>query len=558
MAEMEREREVQVQVEVEEEEEEEEEPLLSRKESVEKLKQIFLENKKSLASEIASRLMEDVEEPLEFRAEWVRQVIEMVDRVKESPAKARSLPRVARALLNVNPEAYKPQFLSLGPYHHWKLQKNMNSSSARGSYEQKMSTGAEAYKVKCAATLSHRLPQGKGFHRIVETIQAGSMLLDIADFYDWPITSAASTDQGNYSQNFARMMVVDSIFLLHFLFSLFSNELSDPDIDLSTLQICIKCDILKLENQIPLSVLKHVFENLQSLISEGHQDFNQLLQKAYKELSPFDQAYGTNIRQEKEPHLLGSMHAFVSPFLQMQPSGMDDVIPNRTLCEKTQHFVEEIVTAVCSIFLRHPTKKGRRDFLNAYNAGQLARAGIKFKSFSKLPHKIRFDKYTDTFYLPRITVSHVQTEVFLRNMLALEFNDPARRNCVTRYVGLMDCLIDTPDDVRLLRDSHVIRRRSLMLTDESIANMWNGMCQPFFTGHLEPPDELKQALEEELIKKYYKSKIKNVLREFYSEHLSSPFKVVALLIGFCVLAMTVIQAYCSMTQCEVFSHSKSN
>jgi hypothetical protein len=290
----------------------EEEPLVTKKELVEKLTELFLENKKSLASEIASRLKEDVEEPLVFRTEWVEQVIEMVDS-KKSPTKAGSLPRVARPLLNVKPEAYIPQFLSLGPYHHWKLQKNMNSS-ARGSYqhrELKLSTGAEAYKVKCVAILS------ESFHSIVETIQG--MRSDIENFYDWAITT-----EGDYSKNFARMMVVDSFFLLHFLFSLFSDELNDPssDIDLSTLQMCIRCDILKLENQIPFSVLKQVFDNVKPLISEAHRDFNQLLQKTCKELSPFDQVYIENYSnkqlndgQEREPHLLGFMHALVSGIL---------------------------------------------------------------------------------------------------------------------------------------------------------------------------------------------------------------------------------------------------
>jgi len=223
------------------------------------------------------------------------------------------------------------------------------------------------------------------------------------------------------------------------------------------LQICIKCDILKLENQIPLSVLKEVFHY--GKVISMDQDFNNVLYKTYINLCPFDQMGVTNYEARLnlgEPHLLGLMHALVSPFLQIK-AGWMDLGPNRTFCEKTKHFLEERVADICSFFVAHTSKKGQDDFINACSAEQLDKAGIKFKSFSSSWEQIRFDKYSDTLYLPWITVSHIHTEVFLRNMLALEFNDPSR-NCVTIYVGFMDCLIDTQDDIRVLKDSHVIRR----------------------------------------------------------------------------------------------------
>jgi hypothetical protein len=107
------------------------------------------------------------------------------------------------------------------------------------------------------------------------------------------------------------------------------------------------------------------------------------------------------------------------------------------------HFLEPIVGGVfTTLHVKHPYKEGRRDILKSYNAGELEKAGIKFKSFSKQSVQIRFDKYSGTLYLPQITVSEVQTEVFFRNMLALEFNaafrDSATRNVgdsATRYVG---------------------------------------------------------------------------------------------------------------------------
>jgi hypothetical protein len=232
----------------------------------------------------------------------------------KSMANAGVIPRVARPLLNVKPELYIPQFVSLGPYHHSRLENDMGSSSAGGTYEfleLKMST-AEVYKVKSVATLSQKLrDHGNSFDELVERIRR--MQPDIQRFYDWPISNKDEL----YSQNFALMMAVDSSFLLSFLFGLFGlddqpqqqpadpgSPSSDDDIitTLSTLQICIKCDILKLENQIPLSVLKEVFDY--GKVSFIYQDFNNVLCQTYIKLCPFHEMAVTNYEarlNQREP-----------------------------------------------------------------------------------------------------------------------------------------------------------------------------------------------------------------------------------------------------------------
>jgi hypothetical protein len=74
---------------------------------------------------------------------------------------------------------------------------------------------------------------------------------------------------------------------------------------------------------------------------------------------------------------------------------------------------------------------------------ELAKAGIKFKSFAMmLSHTIRFNKYSHTIYLPQMTISYVlQTEVFFRNLLALEFIDETRRNSLMTFVQIMELAV---------------------------------------------------------------------------------------------------------------------
>lgn len=277
------------------------------------------------------------------------------------------------------------------------------------------------------------------------------------------------------------------------------------------------------------------------------QDFNKVWRKKFSaELSPFNQ-FDITLNDVHQPHFLGCLHAFLSQLVRMEVMEGEGETVFRRMKHSLEEGVEVVIAAVFTLFrVTHPSNEGRHDILNSYNAGELGKGGIQFKSFSTVNDKIRFDKYSGTLYLPQITVSEMQTDVLLRNMLALEFNDFTREDHMTRYVGLMDCLIDSAEDVRLLRESQVILRGSVMMSDESIAEMWNGLCHPIFKGHLEPPQDLNNALKEVLIRKYYMSIVKKVLWEFYWDHLSKPGKGVALFVGTLLLVMTILQTFCTV------------
>ena len=155
----------------------------------------------------------------------------------------------------------------------------------------------EMYKAKSAAMLSQQLHKlGKGFKSTVDIME--QMRPEIKHFYH----CLPTTDP----ENFALMMAVDSYFLLHFLIFLstrprdkkkeiflstprdekkhaddhrpgctatFSLSAENDMIEIGSLHECIKCDILKLENQIPLAMLRAVFGN----INGSDEVFNQLL-----------------------------------------------------------------------------------------------------------------------------------------------------------------------------------------------------------------------------------------------------------------------------------------
>lgn len=519
-------------------------------------------------------------EPVEFRSEWVVQIKAMLDHDDDGNSEANgnaaarvkedAILRVPTPLLNTKPEAYNPQFLSIGPYHHSSLEKDIESSCA----QHKIST-AEMYKAKSAARLLRK--RGKSIVDMMEEMRA-----EIERFYHLP--PSESRDAEN-SQNFALMMAIDSSFLLHFLIFLSTNTCDEKKkifrstprstpreenemiesapslmrladngmmIELGPLHECIKCDILKLENQIPLAVLKGVFENI------GGRNFDQLLQKTTTELSPFSSHVcndGDKAINDEKQHLLGYMHTFIAPNLQMESE--DEKQKPRTALQSLQFILHFPIIAL-AFFLPNATFERRYEI--ALNAEKLAQGRIQFKPFRKWPNKIRFDEYSGTLYLPEINIWETHMEVLLRNMVAMEFNDPSRGNAVMRYVSLMNCLIQTPQDVRVLRDCGVIRTntdvglimnrravRTNMLTDECIAKMWNDLGQPFFTGHLGPNSaDIGGGLFTVLWKNDRKTKIKRMICGLF-DYLSS-WKFLLPTAGFLIFAMTVIQTYCNMYQ----------
>ncbi|GLJ20419.1 hypothetical protein SUGI_0370880 [Cryptomeria japonica] len=213
------------------------------------------------------------------------------------------------------------------------------------------------------------------------------------------------------------------------------------------------------------------------------------------EMTPdFEQFYNWKIEDPKRFGMVMMMDGFF--LYQVLKNGLHDLEGethnpqegdkprNRSCCEHITTALDDMVAAVFGIFFPHPAKQGRGDFLDRYNAKELV----------------------------KIVISDTYTEVVMRNLLALEFNDATRPKYVTQYVELMNCLIDTPEDVALLREYNVIDRHSMNLTDEYVVKMWEGLAKTmFFSAFVEKPQGMKAAIRETLIKNYYKSKIRNWL-----------------------------------------------
>lgn len=470
-----------------------------------------------------------------------------VDRVKlqilgDEPAeevndRPRNLLRVAEKLRNADPGSYHPKIVSFGPYR---------ANEGLG----------QEFKVKVVANFWRFavIFANASMDDTVATIE--DLQQDIASFYECPIP------EGEYCKNFALMMMVDAFFILHFFLIGHSHENA----------VDIMCDILKLENQIPLSVLNKVWRKpSERLICRA---FNALFSPFEIDVTPF---------QKEEPHLLAAIHTAVSLFLRIQSAQLEEELhtidgkrfpaivspPKATLLQITCDFLQvHLVENLCRIFFLSPHKRNAFP-INGYTASELARAGIKFKLVTSSDEHIWFDKYSHNLYLPRITVTNPLTEVLFRNLCAFELNSKNRGNHVGSFIQLMACLIDNSGDVATLKNSDVIcLEYPSNIHEAHLLQMWKGLMHRPFSSNLqsvstklEPPAALKKALDNVLHEKRCMIKcrivISKLFQEYKEQYLSKPWKVVALLVGFFILAMNTIQAYCSLWECK-FTHSKKN
>ncbi|CAL4940206.1 unnamed protein product [Urochloa decumbens] len=105
---------------------------------------------------------------------------------------------------------------------------------------------------------------------------------------------------------------------------------------------------------------------------------------------------------------------------------------------------------------------------------ELAYTGVRFCPTVGDLSMIEFCSATATLHLPVIGVD-VNSEVVLRNLVAYEAASAAGPLVLARYVELMNGIVDTEEDARLLRKSGVVLNH--LKSDREVAELWNGMTR---------------------------------------------------------------------------------
>ncbi|KAG8388251.1 hypothetical protein BUALT_Bualt02G0106300 [Buddleja alternifolia] len=306
------------------------------------------------------------------------------------------------------------------------------------------------------------------------------------------------------SEILAWMMALDSCFLLEFLeifavkegkaLTRVSSRMSHL-VDMSGRKSghnAIIRDIVMLENQIPLFLLRKMLE-----FRQGSDDLlYSMLMGFCKEILPFK-------------------------IIQENPS-VHQVMGFAHMLDFLYHLIV-------------PKLEGSTEI-----ASEVTNSGI---------FGINFDKRMATVYVPSIILNG-NTEVAIRNLVAYEACNASGPLIFTRYTELMNGIIDTEDDAKLLREQGIVLNH--LKSDQDVANLWNGMSKSI---RLTKVPLLDKVIED--VNNYYNGSWKVRIGKFMARNVFGSWQSLTLMAAILLLFFMSLQSYCSLFSCaRVFLYHK--
>ncbi|KAL3736853.1 hypothetical protein ACJRO7_025737 [Eucalyptus globulus] len=543
--------------------------------------------------------------------QWVIQIRwaleEELEDETEVPVSIFSVPRV---LMSSDPELYTPQQVAIGPYHHWRPE----------MYEM------ERYKLAAAKRSQKQLQKIK-IHNLVEQLE--KLELRTRACYHKYLDFKGET--------LAWMMAIDASFLLEFLrvyaikegkmLSRVSSRMSHL-VDYTgrkSAHNAILKDIVMLENQIPLFILRKMLEFRFTSLDDADNMLHGMLMGFYKEVSPFKLLEALpKIQVSVCAHLLDFLYETIVPKVKEQPEIVEEEGEEegdnedkegkakspwsllsssgtnyiRPLCDQIWNLLSKLIKGPIETVKRlllsnrakvlklpltilskipllsvlaqpleslissqvkeegmsenensNPHEPPSVEEITIPSVSDLSNVGVRFVSTKGNLSSISFDAKLATLYLPAITLD-MSSEVFMRNLVAYEASNATGPLVFTRYTELMNGIIDTSEDVKLLRERGVILNQ--LKSDEEVAKLWNGMSRSI---RLTKVPFLDKAIED--VNKYYNGRWKVKLSKFTKQYVLSPWKFLAVLAGIVVLMLLTLQAFCSAYSCSRVFHIKA-
>ncbi|KAM0943474.1 hypothetical protein DsansV1_C13g0122561 [Dioscorea sansibarensis] len=521
--------------------------------------------------------------------QWVIQIRESIEEESKEPI---NIPvpvfSVPKTLVSSKPEAYIPQLFAIGPYHHWDTH----------LYEM------ERYKLATARRTQRKL-HGIKLQQLVDNFTVHEYLEFKGETLAW-------------------IMAIDASFLLEFLLC-YSGRTEDKSfnkvpsmshmVDSKKIKLAynlILKDVVMLENQVPLFLLKKIIHFQYSSEEEADAELSKMLIGFAKEISPFKVSEESSCKDVlRHAHLLELLYFIIVPRINEPQEAMKEITDNdqrdkADMCDSdknnngcannffslvwnsvakkkggTCRFVKKVLIGkpikfiikgpwsiisklpmvsvfkgpVESMFCGKSVEKDKNDDdptshnkpplveeISVPSVEELVRAGVKFAHTNQGITSIRFDAKTGIFYLPEVTID-CNSEVLLRNLVAYESSVVSEHLVFTRYTELINGIIDTEEDVRILRECKVIRNR--MKSDREVADLWNEMRRSV---RLTKVEFIDKALED--VNKYYGKSFNVKMNKFMETYVLGSWKMLTLLAAMFLLFLTCVEAFCSVYTCK--------
>ncbi|XP_019154519.1 PREDICTED: putative UPF0481 protein At3g02645 [Ipomoea nil] len=524
---------------------------------------------------------------------WIIHIKEsFIQELEEDTVTPATIFNVPKVLMASDPLSYTPQQVAIGPYHYWRPE----------LYEM------EKYKLDAAKRYSKLLPEGLKFQELVDKL-VKKRVPRIRASYDKYLSINDET--------LAWMVIMDACFLLEFLCVYAVKEgvieadrlpgrtshMVDVSGRKSAHNVMLR-DIVMLENQIPLFVLRKLLKWEFSSKDLGDERLFTMLSGLCKDLSPL-----VNIGEEdmaKVPldgcaHLLDFLYKVMVPDMdepcqetrdfEGQSSGNivyedddgEDKAKSLGDSSNLKRLVQEIwkilskiksvPTDVLNVIVNlpwdvignlpgvknlkqrlFPTTQGSKksdddgsetppllEEISIPSVYKLVKSGVQFSPTDSGISTIAFDSNTTTLYLPVINLD-VNSQVVLRNMVAYESCIAGGPLVFTRYTELMNGIIDSENDTNVLTEKGILLNH--LKNDEEVAKLWNGMSKSI---RLTKVPLIDKTIGD--VNKYYNGKWKVKAGKFMKSYIYASWKILTVLATILLLVLLTLQSFCSVYSC---------
>jgi len=508
--------------------------------------------------------------------QWIIQIRrtleEELEEDGEFPVSIFSVPKLLRAC---DPDSYVPQQVALGPYHYWR---------------------SELYEMQM-----HKLAAAKRFLKQLQSLKLDN-LIDQLSKLEQRVRACYHKFLDFNGETLVWMMAIDASFLLEFL-----QEGTKIPRKKSFHNTLLR-DVVMLENQIPLFVLRKMLELRFSSLEAADETLVLKIIGLFKEISPFKimEEY-QNIQVSKRAHLLDLLyHMIVPDMLERQDTievelqqGEEENEESNTDSRQVKEFSKElwkllsklnkgpvnIIRKVLGsrpmkVFVKLPWKiiinlpgvkilkqpleylfcsqnegesvssRSSKSLMNKPplveeitipSVTELLNSGVRFLPTKSISN-ISFDSKACTLYLPTVCLD-VNTKVILKNLVAYEASVASGPLVMTRFTELMNGIIDSEEDARILREKGIIQNH--LKSDQEVADMWNGMSKSL---RLSKEPLLDKVIED--VNKYYNCRFKVKVVKFMKSYVFSSWKVLTFLATIFLLLLMTLQAFCSVYTCN--------
>ncbi|MQM08988.1 hypothetical protein Taro_041845 [Colocasia esculenta] len=426
-----------------------------------------------------------------------------------------SIYRVPSSTWKVDPGAYEPQVVSIGPYHRqnpklhamedhkWRYMRNLLRRRTQSNFNLVLKLCIEKVKQSEARARScYKVP-----------------------FYI-----------SNY--DFVMMLVLDGCFILELFHTCFYGAMEDDLIyAIPWMFPAIWRDLLKLENQIPFFILLDLFTvNIVTTeltnLSLKELAFSFLEAGPLKIVDPFEEEEACNLNpvgEEKIYHLLHFYHILLQPTV-------DAWTGKPSTCSSMKSVIFEKMNNWMPHILRKPSLpkvvRGPDNMIPCIV--ELREAGIKFRRKQGAKTVLNVAFRDGVLHIPCLSVEDNTNSVF-RNLLAFEQFCPNNWHYITTYTTFLDCIVNTAKDVTILQQYNVIE--NMLGSEEELALLINQLGKDVTV--CPRCHYLKRVFRE--VNEYCESKWHKHRASCMRDYFGTPWSMLSVFAAVALLLMTLIQ-----------------